>query len=114
VRTVFGKEKRPFNKVVIVEWPAEGRWSIGFLAGDAPAQVREHVSNTVSVFVPTTPNPTTGFLIVVSADKIREVDLTIDQAFTLILSGGAVAPEQTLGEESAPLLPATPERPGGI
>jgi uncharacterized membrane protein len=51
------------------------------------------VPASVSVFVPTTPNPTTGFLIIVPPELIREVDMTVDEAFTYILSAGAVAPD---------------------
>jgi uncharacterized membrane protein len=93
VRTVFGRDQRPFNQVVIVEWPSPGRWSIGFLAASAPDIVQEHVSDSVSVFVPTTPNPTTGFLVIVPRDKLREIEMTVDQAFTFILSAGSVGPQ---------------------
>jgi uncharacterized membrane protein len=55
--------------------------------------IREFVPDSVSVFVPTTPNPTTGFLVMVPRDKVVELSITIDQAFTMILSGGAVAPD---------------------
>ena len=93
VRSVFGKEKRAFNTVVLVEFPSEGRWSIGFLSADAPPFAQEIVPDSVSVFVPTTPNPTTGFLIMVPRAKIIPVSITIDEAFTFILSAGAVAPD---------------------
>ncbi len=92
-RTMFGEEDRPFKSVVLVEWPAPGRWSIGFLAGVAPGSMRRHVEDAVSVFIPTTPNPTTGFLTVVPRASIVEMDMTIDQAFTFILSAGAATPE---------------------
>ena len=99
VRTMFGAESRPFKKVILVEYPSPGRWAIGFLSADAPRAIRRHVPGSVSVFVPTTPNPTTGFLIIVPMDLIREVDMTIDEAFTYILSAGAVSPE---GMHAAP------------
>src|SRR5690606_10084401 len=78
VRTVFGEESRPFKKVVLVEYPSAGRWAIGFLSAAAPAPIRKHVPGAFSVFVPTTPNPTTGFLIIVPMEFIREVDMTVD------------------------------------
>lgn len=93
VRTMFGAESRPFKKVILVEYPTPGRWAIGFLSADTPRAIRHHVPDSVSVFVPTTPNPTTGFLIIVPMDLVREVDMTIDEAFTYILSAGAVSPE---------------------
>jgi uncharacterized membrane protein len=93
VRTVFSQESRPFKKVILVEYPSPGRWAIGFLSAPAPAAIQRHVPASVSVFVPTTPNPTTGFLIIVPPELIREVDMTVDEAFTYILSAGAVAPD---------------------
>lgn len=92
VRTVFGKDSRPFKQVVLVEYPSAGRWAIGFLSGTAPAGIQEHVSDGVSVFVPTTPNPTSGFLVIVPVTNIRVLEMTVDEAFTFILSAGAVAP----------------------
>jgi uncharacterized membrane protein len=95
VRTVFGEETaRPFKQVVIVQYPSDGRFAIGFLSGTAPIAIQKHVPGAVSVFVPTTPNPTTGFLIIVHEDYVTPVDMTIDEAFTYILSAGAVTPEQ--------------------
>lgn len=93
VRTVFGEGSRPFKKVVLVEYPSPGRWAIGFLSAAAPPVIQHHVPAAFSVFVPTTPNPTTGFLIIVPAELIREVDMTVDEAFTYILSAGAASPD---------------------
>jgi uncharacterized membrane protein len=93
VRTVFSQESRPFKKVILVEYPSPGRWAIGFLSAPAPQAIQRHVPASVSVFVPTTPNPTTGFLIIVAPELTREIDMTVDEAFTYILSAGAVAPD---------------------
>jgi uncharacterized membrane protein len=92
VRTVFGEESRPFKKVVLVEYPSAGRYSIGFLSSEAPAVMQRHVPTAVSIFVPTTPNPTSGFLAIVPADLVHELDMTVDEAFTFILSAGSVHP----------------------
>lgn len=94
VRTVFGEESRPFKKVVLVEYPSAGRWSIGFLSAEAPAAMRRHVPGAVSVFVPTTPNPTSGFLVIVPRHLVVELDITVDAAFTFILSAGSVHPDE--------------------
>lgn len=109
VRTVFGEDSRPFKAVVLVEWPAPGRWSIGFLAGAAPGAADGAVEDGVSVFMPTTPNPTTGFLTVVSRSAVVEIDMTVDQAFTFILSAGAATPE-SLGRGGAPAAPGAEAR----
>ncbi|CAN5850622.1 DUF502 domain-containing protein [soil metagenome] len=100
VRTVFGADAaRPFKKVVLVRYPSEGRWAIGFLSGTAPSAILRHVPDAVSVFVPTTPNPTTGFLVIVPSDLTIELNMTVDEAFTYILSAGAVTPEQALATQ---------------
>jgi uncharacterized membrane protein len=106
VRTVLGQDKvRPFKKVVLVRYPTEGRFAIGFLSGTAPAAIRRHVPGAVSVLVPTSPNPTTGFLIIVPPEFVVELDMSIEEAFTYVLSAGAVTPEQiterTLTKSSA-------------
>lgn len=93
IRSMFGTEARPFKTVVIVEWPSDGRWSIGFLTGEAPAAIRQHTGELVNVFVPTTPNPTTGFLLMVARERIVPLAMTVDEAFTFILSAGAVRPD---------------------
>jgi uncharacterized membrane protein len=93
VRTVFGEDSRPFKQVVLVEYPAAGRWAIGFLSADAPALMREHVPGAVSVFVPTTPNPTSGFLAIVPPQCVIPLAMTVDAAFTFILSAGSVHPD---------------------
>ncbi|MBX6362927.1 MAG: DUF502 domain-containing protein [Gemmatimonadetes bacterium] len=94
VRTVLGEERRFFRDVVMVEYPAEGRWSIGFLTADAPPAMRQQVPDGVTVFVPTTPNPTTGFLAVLPRDRVVPLSMSLEDAFTYILSAGAVAPEE--------------------
>lgn len=93
VRTVFTEESRPFKKVVLVEYPSPGRWSVAFLSSAAPPAMQRHVPDSVSVFVPTTPNPTSGFLVIVPRSAIIELDMTVDAAFTFILSAGSVHPD---------------------
>jgi len=90
VRTVLGAEAKPFKTVVLVEYPSEGRWVVGFLSGAAPPVIRSRVPEAVSVFVPTTPNPTTGYLVIVAATRVVPIEMSIDDAFTFILSAGSV------------------------
>jgi uncharacterized membrane protein len=96
VRTVFGEDQRFFREVVMVEYPAPGRWSLGFITGGAPAIAEPHLEDGVTIFVPTTPNPTTGFLIMVPRSLVRPVSFTIEEAFTFILSAGGVQPDAAL------------------
>jgi uncharacterized membrane protein len=92
VRTVFSENERPFNDVVLIEYPSSGRWSLGFLAARAPDAVQLEAEDLVTVFVPTTPNPTSGVLVIVPRASVRSVALTIDEAFTFVLSAGSVTP----------------------
>ena len=100
-----------FKHVVIVEWPRPGVWSIGFTTGDnhpeANAKTGEHI---ISIFVPTTPNPTTGFLVLLPEDKVKVMDMTVADGITYIMSLGSVAPgsekpdvEVIEGAEPSPL-----------
>jgi uncharacterized membrane protein len=82
------KEGR-FKGVVLVEHPRKGVYSIGFTAGASVDVVQEKTEEeTVNVFIPSTPNPTTGFLIMVPARDVIPIDLTVDEAMRVILSGG--------------------------
>lgn len=99
VGTVFGEDRRFFRQVVLVEYPSEGIWSVGFVTGKAPGDVPGPPDENVTVFIPTAPNPTTGFLIVVPRDRTIVLHMTIEEAFTYILSAGAVRPG---GELAAP------------
>jgi uncharacterized membrane protein len=106
---VFGKEGRPFKQVVLIEYPSEGRWAIGFLAAVAPAMVQRHVTDAVSVFVPTTPNPTSGWLAIVPRSRVVLLPMSIDEAFTYILSAGAAtdATGSTILVDATSVVPAT-------
>jgi uncharacterized membrane protein len=115
VRTMFGRESRPFKEVVLIEYPSPGRYSLGFLAAAAPASIQAHVPDSVSVFIPSTPNPTTGWLAIVPRSVVRVLPLTVDEAFTLILSGGAVSEEANSAipreRQAAPAQPLSPSPP---
>jgi uncharacterized membrane protein len=99
VKTILGQERNFFRDVVLCEYPAPGRWALGFLTASAPLLLQEHVPDGVTVFIPKTPNPITGYLVVLSPEKVRPVAMTVEEAFTFLLSAGAVTPD----------LPPTPE-----
>lgn len=92
VRTVFGEEQRFFREVVLAEYPSPGRWSIGFVTAGAPKVAQPLMEDGVTVFIPTSPNPTTGFLVVMPVSSVVPVALTVEEAFTFILSAGGVQP----------------------
>lgn len=95
VRTLFEGDRRPFRQVVLFEYPSDGRWSIGFVASNGPAFAREAVDDdVVTIFMPTTPNPTTGFLVMLPRRRVMPVNMSVEEAFTFILSAGTVSPER--------------------
>lgn len=86
-------DKSIFRKVVMVEYPRQGILSPGFLTGAAPSEVSLKTGqNLLSVFIPTVPNPTTGFLIFVPEEKVTPLDMTIEEGFKLIISAGVIKP----------------------
>jgi len=84
-----------FKEVVVVEWPHEGAFTLGFVARRDCAWAIPGGETMVAVYVPTAPNPTSGYVIMVDAQRVRPVDLTPDQALTWAVSGGVVAPLRT-------------------
>ena len=88
---VLKRDGNAFERVVFVEWPRPGMYSIGFLNGTSWVQV-EGQARLVNVFLPTTPNPTTGFYAMLPEDQVVMTDMTIEQGFKLLMSAGLVAP----------------------
>lgn len=83
-----------FDSVVMVEYPKRGTWCIGFVASGAKGEVRHRLGdNHIGVFVPTTPNPTSGFLVYVPREEVIAMDMTVEEGAKLILSAGLVVPE---------------------
>jgi len=88
------QDKDSFKSVVMVEFPRKGMYSIGFLTGELPQTLQPSDTMHVNVFVPTTPNPTTGFLIIVPQDEVKIIDISRQEAMALIISGGIIKPEK--------------------
>ena len=98
--TIFDPSGKSFRKVVLLQYPRKGLWSIGFLTndnmGDELNSVDDHL---VSVFIPTTPNPTSGFIIMVRGDELKELNMSIEEAFKFIISMGVIIPDGTALKE---------------
>ena len=90
----FGTQNRNlFNKVVLVEFPRKGAWTLGFLTNKQQGEAQTLAgTETWTVFVPTTPNPTSGFLIMLPRHEIVELEMTVGDGMKMIISGGAVMP----------------------
>jgi uncharacterized membrane protein len=93
IETFVSQDSRSFRKVVLVEYPRKDCWSLAFLAGDPIGEVQEKTAqHLTTVFVPTAPNPTSGFVIMVPAHEIIELDMTIEEGFRMVISLGVVVP----------------------
>lgn len=94
LETVLASQSDAFRDVVLVQYPREGLWVIGFVTGVTKGEVQDSIPiTTVNVFVPTTPNPTSGFLLFCPKDDLIYLKMTVEQALKLVVSGGIVTPE---------------------
>ncbi|MFD1379088.1 DUF502 domain-containing protein [Fodinicurvata halophila] len=86
--TVLAQNSRAFRDVVLVEYPYQGVWAIGFVTSETRGEVQRVTENeVVSVFVPATPNPTTGFLLFLPREEVHQLDMTVEQGLKLVISG---------------------------
>ncbi|HEY4637023.1 MAG TPA: DUF502 domain-containing protein, partial [Burkholderiales bacterium] len=93
--TLFSSSGQAFRKALLVQWPREGMWTIAFLTGVPGGDVVKHLpGDYVSVYVPTTPNPTGGYFVMVPRKDVIELDMSVDSALKYIISMGVVWPGQ--------------------
>lgn len=91
--TLFSSSGQAFRKALLVQWPHPGMWTIAFLTGTPGGDVVNHLpADCVSVYVPTTPNPTGGYFVIVQRKDVIELDMTVDQALKYVISMGVVPP----------------------
>ncbi|MBM3367051.1 MAG: DUF502 domain-containing protein [Betaproteobacteria bacterium] len=91
--TLFSSSGQAFRKALLVKWPRDGMWTIAFLTGTPGGAVATHLQGDyVSVYVPTTPNPTGGYFVLVARQDVIELDMTVDEALKYIISMGVVPP----------------------
>lgn len=93
-QTLFKPGGQSFRKVLLVEYPSPGIWSIAFQTGEASKEVENALNDStmISYFIPTTPNPTSGFLMMAPKSKVIELDMGVDQALKFVISLGVVQP----------------------
>ena len=98
--TLFAPGGQAFRKALLVQWPREGMWTIAFLTGTPGGDVMNHLQGDyVSVYVPTTPNPTGGYFVLVRRADVVELDMPVDEALKYIISMGVVPPALPPGED---------------
>ena len=93
IDTVFSDTGQAFRKALLVQYPRMGVWTIAFQTGRPSAELESHLhDNMISVYVPTTPNPTSGFFLVMDRHEVIELDMSVDEALKYVVSMGVVAP----------------------
>lgn len=98
--TILDSNGKAFRKVVMLQYPRKGIWSIGFLTNeDVSTDIEGLNEDLVAVFVPTTPNPTSGFIILAPRDDITELDMTVEEGFKFIISMGVIVPDDPIRTE---------------
>ena len=94
LETLFNSNIESLRRVVLIEYPRMGIWSLGFQTNEALAAASETSGNDlVSVFIPTTPNPTSGFVVMLPAEDITQLNITVEDGFKFIISMGVIVPE---------------------
>lgn len=104
--TVLAESSTSFREVVLVEWPRRGLWVIGFVTGPTSGEIGDRFDGDfINVFVPTTPNPTSGFLAFVPSRDVIRLDMPVEDGVKLVISGGIISPASILsqGRDGGPL-----------
>jgi len=100
--TVFSDSGQAFRKALLVQYPRMGVWTIAFQTGRPSAELESHLhDNMISVYVPTTPNPTSGFFLVMDRHEVIELEMSVDEALKYVVSMGVVAPSNWTTTEVA-------------
>ena len=103
-------QQASYDRVVMVEYPKLGSWCIGFVSTNAQGEIRNRLgADYIGVFVPTTPNPTSGFLIYVRATECIDLDMSVEEGAKMILSAGLIVPEHEIDDGGQPSLPLADE-----
>ena len=103
--TLFSENGNAFRKALLVQWPREGVWTIGFLTGLPGGDVVNHLPGEyLSVYVPTTPNPTGGYFVMLKKSDCIELQMSVDEALTYVISMGVVVPAKRVDKAPAQSL----------
>ena len=101
--TLFSSSGQAFREAVLVQYPRQGVWTIAFITGKPSGEVASHLGNElVSVYVPTTPNPTSGFFLMMPREDVHVLNMSVDEALKYVISMGVVAPPESASAVAAP------------
>jgi len=91
--TVFSSQGNSFKEVVLIEYPMKGSWAVAFITSSTKGELSEKLEDEyVNIFIPTTPNPTSGFLLFLPRSKVKKLDMTVEEGIKLIISFGIMTP----------------------
>ena len=115
--TVFAAKSRAFREVVLIEYPRKGIWAVGFATGTTKGEVQNIIEDeVVNVFLPTTPNPTSGFLLFLPRKDVTFLSMSVEEGVKMVISAGVVTPPDSRPEaqRAEPLIPCVPEEPTSL
>jgi uncharacterized membrane protein len=103
LETLLKDSKSKFSRVVMVEYPRRGVWTIGFVTGQVSSEIQCHLGQKMlSIFIPTTPNPTSGWYAIVPESDVVTLSISIEDAFKVLISGGIVSPDESPKQMALP------------
>lgn len=112
--TLFAPGGQAFRKALLVQWPSPGMWTIAFLTGQPGGDVVNHLKGDyVSIYVPTTPNPTGGYFVMVPREAVIELDISVEEALKYIISMGVASPNDA-GGKSGRVAPPVVRQPKAV
>lgn len=98
-QTILSSDSNTFNEVLLIQYPRKGLWTLCFKTSDSPKSFEEATGkDLITVFVPTTPNPTSGFILFVEKNDVKKMDIDVEDALKLVMSLGVVTPEPKINE----------------
>lgn len=101
--TISGSRKGAFERVVLLEWPRPGLYVLGFVTSEGKGEVQEKTpEHVVNIFVPTTPNPTSGYLILADREQLISLEMSVEDGMKLVISGGMIGPEVVAHKSNHP------------
>ncbi len=115
--TVLANQSQAFREVVLVEYPRKGIWAIGFITGTTEGEVQDITADeVVNVFLPTTPNPTSGFLLILPRSELIPLTMTVEDGIKMVVSGGIVTPPDRRPEDvrGKKIVPPIDPSAGGV
>ena len=105
LETVFANQSNAFREVVLFEYPRRGSWAMGFITGTTEGEIQDSTEDdVVNVFLPTTPNPTSGYLLFLPRRELVTLSMTVEEGIKMIVSGGIVTPPDERPEEEKGII----------